>query len=129
MVPILVFLLNPAHFPEADPESMFYGLLRVFLPWTAVGLGALAVTSALRERSVLRETKAAQELVKSEKTEKTADAAAGVPSINPPAKTRIARVILLIAAVVLILAGVFNGSALDVLYKAITICTECVGLG
>ena len=54
MVPILVFLLNPSHFPEADPESMFYGLLWVFLPWTAVGLGALAVTSALRERSVLR---------------------------------------------------------------------------
>ena len=36
---------------------------------------------------------------------------------------------LIVAAVVLILAGVFNGSARDVLYKAITICSECVGLG
>ena len=129
MVPILVFLLNPAHFPEADPESMFYGLLRVFLPWAAVGLGALAVTSVLREKSVLRETKAAQERMKAEKAEKTEDAAAGTPSVNPSAKTRNAQVVLLIAAIVLILAGVFNGSAMDVLYKAITICTECVGLG
>ncbi|MBQ6398491.1 MAG: thioredoxin [Clostridia bacterium] len=40
-----------------------------------------------------------------------------------------AQVILLIAAVACILAGILNGSAMDVLYKAITICTECVGLG
>lgn len=39
------------------------------------------------------------------------------------------RAILLAAAAALILAGVLNGSARDVLYKAITICTECVGLG
>ncbi|MBR4502489.1 MAG: thioredoxin [Clostridia bacterium] len=29
----------------------------------------------------------------------------------------------------MIIAGALNGSALDVLVKAITICTECVGLG
>ena len=32
-------------------------------------------------------------------------------------------------AIGLIVVGVFNGSARDVLYKAINICTECVGLG
>ncbi|MBQ6373294.1 MAG: thioredoxin [Clostridia bacterium] len=37
--------------------------------------------------------------------------------------------IVIATAVVLIIAGIFNGSARDVLYKAITICTECVGLG
>ena len=39
------------------------------------------------------------------------------------------RIILVIAAIGFIIAGVFNGSARDVLYKAINICTECVGLG
>ncbi|MBO6014844.1 MAG: thioredoxin [Oscillospiraceae bacterium] len=39
------------------------------------------------------------------------------------------RTILLIAAIVLIGAGIFNGSARDVFGKAIKICTECVGLG
>ena len=34
-----------------------------------------------------------------------------------------------IAAILLIVAGILNGSALDVLIKAIHICTECVGLG
>ncbi|MBQ9064736.1 MAG: thioredoxin [Blautia sp.] len=37
--------------------------------------------------------------------------------------------IVLIVAVCFIVAGVFNGSAKDVLGKAINICTECVGLG
>lgn len=39
------------------------------------------------------------------------------------------RRLLLVAAVALIIAGVFNGSALDVFGKAVKICTECVGLG
>ncbi|MBO6039679.1 MAG: thioredoxin [Oscillospiraceae bacterium] len=39
------------------------------------------------------------------------------------------RTVLLIAAIVLIIAGLFNGSARDVFSKAVRICTECVGLG
>ena len=34
-----------------------------------------------------------------------------------------------VAAVLLIIAGIVNGGALDVLVKAINICTECIGLG
>ena len=42
---------------------------------------------------------------------------------------RLLRAALLILALVLIIAGVFNGSARDVFGKAVKICTECVGLG
>ena len=126
MVPILIYLVNPAHFPEADLEGMFFSLLRVFLPWTAVGLGALAVTAVLSEKSVLRETEAAQAQLKAEKA---AGVAAAPRSADMPRKTAISQAVIIVAAVILIIAGVFNGSARDVLYKAITICTECVGLG
>ncbi len=37
--------------------------------------------------------------------------------------------VVLAAAIALIIIGTVNGSARDTLYKAITICTECVGLG
>ena len=36
---------------------------------------------------------------------------------------------LLAAALGMIVAGALNGSLRDVLYKAVNICTECVGLG
>lgn len=39
------------------------------------------------------------------------------------------RFLILCAAIFFILLGVMNGSAYDVLVKAITICTECIGLG
>ncbi len=39
------------------------------------------------------------------------------------------RGLVLTAALALILLGILNGSARDVLIKAITICSECIGLG
>ncbi len=39
------------------------------------------------------------------------------------------RAALAAAALILIIAGICNGGMRDVLYKAINICTECVGLG
>ena len=125
MVPIAVYLANPAHFPEADAEGMFRGLIRVFLPWTAAGLGALAVTSLLREKHVLRETEAAQARAKEER----AQGVAPEPKAAKAGSKGILQAVIVVVAVILIVAGVFNGSARDVLYKAITICTECVGLG
>ena len=44
-------------------------------------------------------------------------------------KLRAVRVGALAAAAGLILAGIANGGMWDVLYKAVTICTECIGLG
>ena len=61
--------------------------------------------------------------------EKTEPVTAGPEGADPPKKTAPLQVLLIAAAVLLIIAGVLNGSALDVLYKAITICTECIGLG
>ena len=40
-----------------------------------------------------------------------------------------ARISVLAVAVVLIVWGLINGGAEDVLSKAIAICTECIGLG
>ena len=47
----------------------------------------------------------------------------------PVSRRKILRIVLLIAAVCLLAAGCFNGSAKDVLGKAVNVCTECIGLG
>ncbi len=127
MIPVLIYLLNGGHFPNGNLEPVFRSLLVHILPWIAVGFGCLMIASILQEKSILRETEAAKEQLQAEK-------AAGIqPGNMQPdhSKTPVEtiRVVLLVCAVILIIAGVFNGSARDVLGKAIKICTECVGLG
>ena len=128
MVPVLLYCINGDHFANGDLEQEFRALVTHILPWIAVGFCALICTAFLREKSVLLETEAAKEQQKAEK-------AAGVTAPEKaPGKSsenllRILRIAVLCAAVCLIIAGIFNGSAKDVLGKAVKICTECVGLG
>ena len=44
-------------------------------------------------------------------------------------KTVIVRTAVLVVALFLIIAGILNGGAGDVLAKGVTICAECIGLG
>ena len=128
MAPVLVYLCSEAHFPEGDLERMIRGLAAVLIPWTALGFGGLTVCSVLQERSIRREFEAAQARLKEESL------AGSNVERKPKAekanrKLGLVRTILLLAALVFILVGVWNGGARDVLYKAVKICTECVGLG
>ena len=126
MAPPAVYLASAGHFPERDLEGMFYALMSVLLPFAALGLCALAAAYALRERSMERETKAARAQAQAEKTQ---GSLCQEHRRDFSARQDILRLAIIAAAVLLIAAGALNGSALDVLYKAITICTECVGLG
>ena len=67
---------------------------------------------------------------KGEKPVRLVTAATYRPSTAPnPARLTLVRRVTFALALVFIVVGVFNGSALDVFGKAIKICTECVGLG
>ena len=129
MIPIACYVLNVEHFPNGDTqlEQMIASLAAVFLPCVIIAVACLAWSSRLREKSMVRETEAAQARLKEEKAagikaEKSAEA--------PKLKMQdMLQMVVFITAVVFILAGIFNGSARDVLMKAVKICTECVGLG
>ena len=126
MLRILVYIINPAHFPQEDLEGMFFSLIRVVFTWSVVGLGALAVCFRVRKRCILRETEAAQERLKEEKEAGVTPETKAAPL---PKCIGVLQTVLIVISIGFIVAGVFNGSARDVLYKAINICTECIGLG
>ena len=128
MVPVLLYVSNGEHFPNGDLEPVFLALIGHVLPWIALGLAALMISTVLQEKSMQREIEAAKEQIKLEKSS----------GVQPKAEkkeertrvnVRTLRVVLLVLAAALIAAGVFNGSARDVFGKAVKICTECVGLG
>ena len=129
MVPVLLYVTDARHFPNGDLEPVFLALIGHVLPWTAMGLAALMITSVLAEKSMLREIEAAKEQIRAEKNAGMSPEAKKKKTKPSARNTRLLRTALLTLALVLIIAGVFNGSARDVFGKAVKICTECVGLG
>ena len=48
---------------------------------------------------------------------------------KPAGREKALQLVLMLAAVCLLIAGVLNGGARDVFAKAVKICSECIGLG
>lgn len=67
--------------------------------------------------------------VKDPDADRPAKAEGRITPPKEPKHVKIVQAVVVAAAVLLIIAGICNGSALDVLIKGINICTECIGLG
>ena len=124
MVPIVLYCVNPAHFDRSDAEGLETVIGAMVLhtaPWACLAIAVLSVCLLLRDKSLERETNLAKNCKKEAISSKTA-ASSGKTVM-------IVRFAVLAAAMLCIILGMFNGSMRDVLYKAINICTECIGLG
>ena len=130
-VPVLIYMLNGSHFETKDLEEMLSQTLLHVLPWIVIGIGGLVITDFLRLKSVRREADYAKEEIKAEAEIAGAkkDAAEITEESGRSRKTGVIRAIILAAAAVCIIHGVYNGSMRDVFVKATNICTECIGLG
>ena len=126
MLPVLLYMTDGTHFPNDDLERVMGQFAIHVFPWIILGLACLMVSAVLQGRSIRREYDAIMARIKEEK-------AAGVkaePKAAAPARDlKAVRIVILAVAVVFIIVGIFNGSMMAVVNKAIRICTECVGLG
>ncbi|WP_295172434.1 CD1871A family CXXC motif-containing protein [Ruminococcus sp.] len=124
MVPIILYMTNASHFDRSDAqgiESVIADMVMFILPWTIIGVGALAVSFILIDKSVKKEIELAADCERNTDTSKSGE--------KRSKAVIIVRCAALAASAVLIIAGIYNGGANVVLSKAITICTECIGLG
>ena len=124
LVPILLYVTRPSNFPQTDLEGMFAAMMRNCTPWAAGAIAVLAINSVLREASMNREIEASKS---AEKTDRKPSEKTG--SADNERTVFVIRTAVLVLAAAFILIGIGNGSARDVLVKAVNICTECVGLG
>jgi hypothetical protein len=140
MIPILLYVTNSTHFAQTDPEGLdqsLIALVRFTAPWALAGLACLTASTFLQGKSMQREFEAAQARIRTEKEAgivkdlEAVQADARLYHTDPETVKRrvLTRRILMAAAILFIVIGIFNGSMKDVLVKAIKICTECVGLG
>lgn len=125
MVYPAMYLFDPANFPSADPTAEILKASIITLPPALVGLALCFLCSLLVNASIKRQTNVYKQILAANKGQGYA------VSAKPERKfpVNIIRFAGLAVAVILIVAGIFNGSAQDVLTKAIKICTECIGLG
>lgn len=121
-----VYLVFIADFTVENLNDDVMSAFAIALPLCAIGLAVqipriyLCELSAKRQLELMKgsiKTHGAPKVKKAEKTEKYTKA------------TLITRYAILGAALLLIVLGIFNGGAADVLGKAVKICTECIGLG
>ena len=121
LIPFAAYLMGKAHFETWDLNAMALSLLKNALPWVFASVAALILTYYWTDRE------AAKLLEKLKKQPKNA--------FTPERENRFEnsvlyiRLVLLLAAVLLIALGAANGGARDVLAKAKAICMECIGLG
>lgn len=124
---ILDYLLFIAKFSVENMNAEIMSAFAVCLPIAALGIGIHAVRAYFSERSAGEELEALRAAVKNN----------GAQSVKkqPQKKEKrvntllITRIAVAAIAVILTVAGIFNGGMEDVLQKAVKICTECIGLG
>ena len=124
MLPIVLYMTNSNNFEKNDYqglEQVIFSMLVFILPWTLIGIGILAVAFILEDKSIKKETDLAKSCEKK--------AAEKQPVKKCSKAVLIVRCALLVISVIFIILGINNGGANAVLTKAITICTECIGLG
>lgn len=117
---VCLYLTDAAHFASRELEGVMGAMLLYTAPWIVLAFTTLFAFTQARDTSIKREIEAAKQAPRK------------TPEVLPVRKTLLiptGRVILCLAAVALIIAGILNGGMYDVLVKAINICTECIGLG
>jgi flagellar biosynthesis protein FlhB len=121
----LCYLINKDHFDASgDLTKQAIDMGIHLLPWCIIGFTSLIVTTLYEEYSAKKEMEIVKKIIKTDGKKKI-DTYVEKKNIG----INIARVSILVLSVVLIVVGIFNGGAEDVLQKAINICTECIGLG
>ena len=118
----LLYALNSANFHQSEINSSMINAMKVLVPCSFVAFAYGLYVSVHNERSIQKEIELAKQLPAIESV--LEDEIVSTEKHVTPYRNAI-----LAAAIILIVYGFLNGGTIDVLAKAINICTECIGLG
>lgn len=128
MVYPVIYFLNPGHFSVSNLNADIVRAILIALIPAIAGLALCWGCQALVNASFRREA-ALYKRALADGFRKSSDQAAKQPQKCYCGITKAIKLSMIVIAVILIIAGIYNGGAEDVLKKAIAICTECIGLG
>ncbi len=130
----LVYLFLPGSFASDDFNRDILKATLTVSACMALPFAASVVYVFIARKSMQKEIRYLKQALAAQKTspapvQNEVSGAAAWFKKNSSVMLTAARCSLLLIGAVLVLLGVFNGGADDVLGKAIKICTECIGLG
>lgn len=123
MIYPLRYLLDSSNFTVENLNSDIVKALAMALLPAVLGLCGCFICRHFCDKSLLREVTVWKDAIAAGAYTTQAQGSSKNIKVNT------IRTVILVLAAGLIIAGIFNGSAADVLLKAIAICTECIGLG
>ncbi len=118
----LLYALNSANYHQSEINASMINAMKLLIPCSLVSFGYALFVAVHNEKSIQKEIELAKKLPAVQTTEDD-EIVAEEKRISPY------RNAVLVAAIILIVYGLLNGGTIDVLTKAINICTECIGLG
>lgn len=125
-IPALVYAFNFNNY-SADYNASVIAACLWILPCTFVAMGVAVAFLYLENASVERQIGYIKSAIAQSKN---VSSTPGAQEHRNHAKLMLGiRIALIVVALALIIAGIFNGGMADVLSKAVNICTECIGLG
>ncbi|MCM1545457.1 MAG: hypothetical protein NC033_00310 [Clostridiales bacterium] len=130
----IVYLCIPANFPNKNVTHEILEFVKHVFPCVFAGLLVVCGAGIYEKYSVKNILPKVQKVTKGQKPQTAtgtlqAKLNAVLAVFNNKWVILGIRIALAVAAVVLIIVGALNGSALTVFIKAINICSECIGLG
>ena len=124
-IAFLTYALNGKHFHQSEINTSMIDAMWILIPCMLIPFGYAVFTTYHNEKSLQREI-ALLKQVPTRAIKVTEDTA----SLSTSSKrTDITRIALLVIGLVVLVYGFVSGGTIDVLTKAINICTECIGLG
>lgn len=121
----LSYALNGNHFHQSEITTSMIHAMWVLIPCMAIPFGYAIFTVYYNEKSMQRELELLKQVPAIETTTEHSQASGGVSK----KKENLLRYALLLIGIVILVYGFVSGGTVDVLTKAINICTECIGLG
>ena len=126
---VIVYMSIPSNFPNEHKTEEILNMAKWLLPCAALLYAAGCAYVIALHRSAKNRLPYLKELTKGINTPQPATSNKITSILNHKYFILGIRIAVACFGVVFVILGCFNGSVREVFYKAIMICTECIGLG
>jgi FtsH-binding integral membrane protein len=120
----LSYALNSKNFHQSEINASMIQAMCILIPCMIVPFGYAIFTAYHNAKSLQREIELVKQIPNASKSQ---EVMVSGPTTNT--KETVLRLALLFVGIGVLLYGFISGGTIDVLTKAINICTECIGLG